>query len=118
VSKTVGANTLKQAIWIYGKTNITIIGEKGTILDGANSALIGIRVTSSPIDNTATSGVTIAGFEIRNFVYGIYLIKANNNQLDNNTISNVQGGINLIASNDNDIVNYPVPRAQGVLTIL
>jgi len=87
------------------------------VVDGAGYTLQGTGAfTSTGIDLTGGSNITIKNMEIRAFYYGIRLYESSNNSISGNTItSNEKSGIYLHYSSDNTIsVNSITNNEYGI----
>ena len=92
---------------IISTNDITLMGEEGTILDGDGPADPGTTLTGIGIRLLAdTSGVTVRGFEIRDYAYGIDLSSSSNNIVIKNKVSGSgEYGIALVSGSNNNVVD-------------
>jgi parallel beta-helix repeat protein len=99
------------------RTNdITLKGKTGAILDGTPPADTGTSLTGHGITVEAgASGVTIEGFEIRNYGSGILVQGASNNSVKKNEVSDSGNwGIELDDANDNEVLENKVTGSADV----
>jgi len=100
-------------IWIQQKHDITIKAERGTILDGSFVFNGATCLWYNGIILDSSSGITVDGFEIRNFMSsGIILGLADNNLVVNNEISKTDIGISLRGANDNSILKNTITETN------
>jgi parallel beta-helix repeat protein len=98
-------------------SGITLSGD-GAVLDGDTPADPGTNLTVNGISLSA--GVTIEGFEIRNYRIGIQGWPTTGNLIKGNEISDNEWGISLYLANDNIIMDNEVSGSahQGILVAI
>jgi parallel beta-helix repeat protein len=77
-----------------------VIERNNVVLDGAGYVLEGI---GRGIELSGRSNVTIQNINIKNFLFGFYLIYSSNNSISGNAITNNNNGIELDSSSNNNI---------------